>query len=116
MVDEQDTPGWNFYKRHLQYFFDKDIEGLVSNDYTEDAELLAGEFAVKGQDALRQVFTGYLQMVGDFTLRSTDKFMETDDAIILEATLDTANTGERKVYDAFVMRDGKIAYHFTGVR
>ena len=116
MAEERDTPGWNFYQRHLQYFFDKDIEGLVTNDYTEDAELLAGEFAVKGRDALRQVFTGYLDIIGEFTVRSTEKFMESYDAIILEATLDTEKTGERKVYDAFVMRDGKISHHFTGVR
>ena len=115
-ITDLDTPGWKFYMNHLQYFFNKDIDGLVANDYTPDAELLAGEFAVKGTDALREVFTGYLQMVGDFTLRNTSKFMETDDAIILEATMDTANTGERKVYDCFVMRDGKISHHFTGVR
>ena len=115
-IEPRDTPGWKFYMNHLKYFFDGDIDGLVKNDYTEDAELLAGEFAVKGTDALREVFTGYLQMVGPFTLRTTDKFFETDDAIILEATMDTQNTGERKVYDAFVMRDGKISHHFTGVR
>ena len=55
-------------------------------------------------------------MIGDFTLRSTDNFHESEDAIILEATMDTEKTGERKVYDCFVMRDGKISHHFTGVR
>ena len=70
--------------------------------------VLAGEFGVKGHDQLRQLFTGYLDMIGDFTLRSTDKFHESEDAIILEATLDTEKTGERKVYDCFVMRDGVV--------
>ena len=87
----------------------RDIDGLVANDYTEDAEVLAGEFHVKGRDQLKQLFTGYLDMIGDFTLRSTDKFHESEDAIILEATMDTEKTGERKVYDCFVMRDGKMA-------
>jgi ketosteroid isomerase-like protein len=113
---QKDSPGYRFYMRHLDYFFNKDVEGLVANDYTEDAQVLAGEFAVKGPEALKQLFTGYLDMIGDFKLRSTEKFCESDDAIILEATLDTEKTGERKVYDCFVMRDGKIAYHFTGVR
>jgi hypothetical protein len=115
-IDNLDTPGFKFYKKHLQYFFDKDVEGLVNNDYTPDAQVLAGEFAVQGTEALKQLFTGYLDMIGNFTLRSTDKFCESGDAIILEAILDTEKTGERKVYDCFVMRDGKIAYHFTGVR
>jgi hypothetical protein len=115
-IDNLDSPDWKFYMKHLQYFFDKDVEGLVANDYAEDAQVLAGEFAVKGTEALKQLFTGYLDMIGDFTLRQTDKFCESDDAIILEAILDTEKTGERKVYDCFVMRNGKIAYHFTGVR
>jgi hypothetical protein len=115
-IENLDTPGWKFYMNHLQYFFNKDIDGLVANDYTPDATVIAGEFAVKGTEAMKELFTGYLGMVGDFTLRETTKFQETDDAIILEATMDTANTGERKVYDCFVMRDGKISHHFTGVR
>jgi hypothetical protein len=55
-------------------------------------------------------------MVGPFTVRSTDKFNTIDDAIMLEAILDTTNAGERKVWDAFIMRDGKISHHITGVR
>lgn len=115
-MEDLDTPYFRFYKRHIQYFLDKDIDGLVANDYTEDAQVIAGEFHVQGSEALKQLFTGYLDMIGGFTLRSTDKFHESDDAIILEATMDTEKAGERKVYDCFVMRDGKIAYHFTGVR
>ena len=86
-MEELDTPGWRFYKKHIQFFLDKDVDGLlVANDYTEDAEVMAGEFHVKGRAALHDLFTGYLDMIGDFTLRSTDKFRESDDAIILEAT------------------------------
>ena len=35
--------------------------------------------------------------------------------VFLEATV-TTNLGQVQVYDAFVMRDGKVAYHFTGVK
>ena len=45
-MEDLDTPYFHFYKRHIQYFLDKDIDGLVANDYTEDAEVLAGEFHV----------------------------------------------------------------------
>ncbi|MDQ1357388.1 MAG: hypothetical protein QOF20_2872 [Acidimicrobiaceae bacterium] len=113
---DQESPQWKFYVKHVQWFLDGDVEGLVENDYTDDAVLLAGEFSVKGHDALKAAFTQYLEMVGPFTVRSTDKFNTIDDAIMLEAILDTTNAGERKVWDAFIMRDGKISHHITGVR
>lgn len=116
MEEERDTPGWKFYTRHLDYFFKKDVDGLVANDYTEDAKLVAFPFTVQGREALKGAFRQYLDMVGDITLLSTDNFTESDDTIFLEATMNTSKTGERKVYDVFVMRDGKIRYHFTGVR
>jgi hypothetical protein len=102
--------------RHLNYFYTKDVDGLVANDYMPDAELVTVDFAVKGSDALKQTFHAYLDMVGDIKLMSTDHFQETDDVIQLEATMDTSKAGIRRVYDVFVMKDGKIAYHITGVK
>ena len=110
------TPRWKFYKNHLNYFSNKDVEGLVKNDYNEDAVLAAPDFVVQGHAALREIFKGYLEMIGDMTLKTTDKFVETENSIYLEATLQTSNLGERKVTDAFVLKDGKISYHFTGVK
>ena len=116
MSEERDTAGWKFYQKHLNFFYTRDIEGLVQSDYHEDAELVTVDWSARGRDALRQIFTGYLEMIGDFKVRTTEKFHETDDAIMLEATMDTQKAGERKVYDIFVMRAGKITHHFTGVR
>lgn len=110
------TPGWKFYERHLNYFYTKDVDGLVENDYNEDAALMTHDFNAKGREALRKVFHNYIETLGDIKLKSTDKFAETEDTIFLEATLETSKLGERKVYDAFVLKNGKISYHFTGVR
>lgn len=110
------SPLWRFYKRHLGFFYAKDVDGLVANDYTEDAVLSAPDFTVQGHAALKQIFSGYVEMIGDIRLKSTDKFTETANAVQLEATLQTSRAGERKVYDIFVMRDGKISQHFTGVK
>jgi hypothetical protein len=110
------TAGWKFYQKHLQFFYNKDIEGLLASDYTEDAQLISVDFAVRGYDAMRQIFHAYLDMMGDFTVKSTDQFIETDDTILLEATIDSPNVGIRKVYDVFIMRNGKISHHITGVR
>jgi len=48
-------------------------------------------------------------------VKSTGRFVEAGDAILLEAHVQTS-LGEFAVYDAFVLRDGKIGYHFTGVK
>jgi hypothetical protein len=111
-----DTPGWKFYQKHLSFFYTKDVEGLLANDYTPDAQLISYDFAVRGHDAMRPIFTAYLEMLGDFTVKTTERFTETEDAILLEATLAGPKFGERKVYDVFVFRDGKASYHFTGTR
>lgn len=115
-VEPRDTPGFKFYEKHLNFFLTKDVNGLVKNDYNEDAVLVSFDFTVKGHKALEEVFNGYLDMIGDFKLKSTDNFTETEDTIFLEATLETSKLGERKVYDVFVMKNGKISYHFTGVK
>lgn len=115
-MEKRDTAGWKFYEKHLSYFFNKDVDGLVANDYNDDAVLVAFPFTVRGREGLKKVFTDYIEMIGDMSLTSTDNFTETEDSIFLEATMQTSRAGERKVYDVFVMRNGKISYHFTGVR
>lgn len=112
----EDTPGKKFYEKHLGYFYAKDVDGLVENDYNEDAVLISFDFTVQGHEALKEIFRGYIDMIGDMKVKSTDNFTETEDIIFLEATLETSKLGERKVYDVFMMRDGKISYHITGVR
>lgn len=113
---ERDTPGWKFFIKHLDFFINKDVDGLLASDYTDDALVTSYDFAIRGKENLKVLFTQYLEMVGDITLKSTEHWRETEDSILIEATMDTSRAGERKVYDCFVMRDGKIAYHFTGLR
>jgi hypothetical protein len=43
-----------------------------------------------------------------------DKFVETGDTILFEATV-RSQLGEARVYDALVLSEGKIDYHFAGV-
>ena len=54
------------------------------------------------------------QKLSPLVVKSTDKFTSTGDSIFLEATVESA-MGQARVYDAFVLRDGKITHHFTGV-
>lgn len=113
-MTESRTRGRELYDRQIQFLLDKDVDGLVETNYAPDAELISFQTVVKGRDALRTYFRGYVEMLGDLVVESTDKFAETDDAIFFEATVRSA-LGRVRVYDAWVLRDGQITHHFTGV-
>lgn len=104
-----------FYERQLEFLGAKDIEGLIANQYTDDAELLSFTNHIVGAPALVEYFKGYIAQLGYIKLISTDQYTETDNAMFFEATMEVAG-GIAQVYDVFVLRDGKIAHHFTGLR
>ena len=108
------THGQRFYAEQLEYLQQKNVDGLIENQYAPDAELLGFDFQVKGHEALRKHFHTYLEMLGKITVLSTDKFTETEDSIMFEATVETQR-GTFRVYDAFVLENGKAIHHFTGV-
>lgn len=110
-----DTPGKEFYERQVKHLLAGDAEGLVENNYLEEAVLVSPAFLVKGKPALREHFRNYLRWVQIKEVLSTDAFVETENSVLFEATVQS-NHGVVKVYDAFVLKDGKINYHFTGVR
>jgi hypothetical protein len=106
--------GREFYDRQVAYLEADDADGVVENQYHPDAVLVAFDFTIRGRDALREHFRGYLDHLGGLRVKSTDKFTETEDAIFFEATAVTG-LGEAKVYDVFMLRDGKATHHFTGI-
>lgn len=110
------SPGRQFLDEQLEYLGAKDVDSLIDNHYKDDALLVGFDFTVRGQEALREHFRNYLQTLGDLKLISLDKFTETGDTIFLEATMETSNLGVAQVYDAFVLDDGKVTYHFTGLK
>lgn len=109
------TPGRQLYEKQLDYIFAKDVEGLINNHYNEDAVLIGFDIVVKGRAALKDYFHVYLEKLGHLEVKSTDKFQETEDTVFLEAQV-VSNLGPAVVYDAWVLKDGKISYHFTGVK
>ncbi|MBK8032942.1 MAG: nuclear transport factor 2 family protein [Anaerolineae bacterium] len=103
-----------FYERQIEFLANNDAVGLIANQYTEDAELLSFTNHIVGAPALVEYFKGYIANLGYIKLISTDKYTEGDSSIFFEATVETAG-GIARVYDVFVLRDGKIAHHFTGL-
>jgi hypothetical protein len=110
----ENTAGRAFYNRQVAFLEANDVPGLIASQYAPDAELVGFDLHVKGTEALITHFTGYLAHLGSLKLISTDKFMETDNAIMFEATVKVA-AGVARVYDVFVLQDGKAIHHFTGM-
>ncbi len=109
------TPGKAFYDRQIVFLEANDVEGLIHTQYAADAELVGFDLKVIGTAALITHFTNYLAQMGSIKLISTDKFMETEDTIMFEATVKVP-AGTARVYDSFVLlKNGKAAYHFTGL-
>lgn len=109
-----ETPGRAFYDRQIAYLQAGDIDGLIANQYTADAVLVLFDRTIRGKAALHAHFVGYLAMLGSLKLKSTDKFAETEDSIFFEATMLTAHN-QARVYDVFMLRDGKATHHFSGL-
>lgn len=55
------THGQRFYAEQLEYLQQKNVDGLIENQYAPDAELLGFDFQVKGHEALRKHFHTYLE-------------------------------------------------------
>jgi ketosteroid isomerase-like protein len=107
------TPGKQFYARQIAALESYDLEAIM-DQYHDDAVLVNFDKTVRGKQALREHFTGYLAMLGSLKVLSTDRWTETPEAIYFEATVRTAG-GEAKVYDVFMLRDGRATYHFSGM-
>ena len=107
------TPGKAFYQRQIAALEARDL-GTLLTQYHADATIVGFDFTVKGHVAIRKHFAGYLERLGTLKLKSTEKFTETEDAIFFEATV-TSQLGEARVYDVFLLREGKATHHFTGL-
>jgi hypothetical protein len=109
----EDTLGRAFYQRQIAALEARDLNALLAQ-YHPDATMVALDFVVKGHVAIKEHFESYLERLGTLKLKSTDKFTETEDAIFFEATI-VSELGEARVYDVFMLRDGKATHHFSGV-
>ena len=107
------TPGRKFYEEHLAYINAKDFDGLIDHHYNDDATFTSFFGSLQGREALRDHFRNYLGSLGNLRVR-LDKLTETENTLLLETTV-TTDAGTIRTYDAFVLRNGKIAFQFYGV-
>jgi hypothetical protein len=106
--------GKKFYLEQLQFLKENKTDELIDAHYHDDAVLVSFTATVRGKKALKLHFRAYMQNLSPLVVKSTEKFTSTEDSIFLEATVESA-MGQASVCDAFVLRDGNITHHFTGV-
>ncbi|HKA10728.1 MAG TPA: nuclear transport factor 2 family protein [Candidatus Dormibacteraeota bacterium] len=103
-----------FVDDQVELLRQRNVDGLLERHYHPDALLVTQQVSVRGHIALRAYFTQYVAALGDFEVNSIDLLSATDDAFLFEATV-TSSLGRARVYDAFVLRDGRATHHFAGV-
>jgi hypothetical protein len=109
------TPGHKFYDEQLAYLAANNTDALVDSHYAADGSIIAFDYIITGTDALKRHFRNYMERLGYIKLISTDKFTETADSLFFESTVET-KLGVVRVYDAFVLKNGKATHHFTGLK
>jgi hypothetical protein len=107
--------GRRFYDEQIALLQQNNADELIERHYHSDAVLGTFQGIVRGQEALRQHFRGYMAKLGKLTVRSLDQFAETEDSLFFEAAVETA-LGVARVYDAFVLKQGRATHHFTGLK
>ena len=110
-----DTAGKRLYDQQVRCLLAADADRLVRENYHPDATVQSFAWTVTGHDALRAHFANYMRAVRILEVTSTDAFTETPDSVSFEATLRT-DGGVVRVYDVLMLRNGRIAFHFTGTR
>ena len=114
------TPGRKFFDEHMKYIDAKDVDGMIDDQYTEDAVLFSPfdvlddakpPHVVRGRAALKAFFQKYLTYQGSINVEELSNFSETESSIFFQAIF-TSNTGRWVVGDAWNMRNGQIAIHY----
>jgi ketosteroid isomerase-like protein len=114
MANIDEAAGRAFYDEQIRLLQERDIDTLIDTHYAPDAVLISFEKVVRGRDALKEHFRGYVEMLGHLDVLSTDDFVYTGDGLFFTATVDT-QMGQARVYDTWTLVDGLITHHFTGM-
>jgi hypothetical protein len=115
------TPGRKFFDEHMKYIYANDIDGMIDDQYTQDAVLFSPfdvvpgtkpPHVIKGNTALKEFFHTYIAWQGSINVEELSNFSETENSIFFQAIF-TSKTGRWAVGDAWHMTDGKIDTHYS---
>ncbi len=120
MATTPTTPGRKFFDEHMAYIYANKINEMIDDQYAQDAVLISPfnvletppPHIVRGNAALKAFFRTYIDYQGAIEVEELSNFAETPDSIFFQAIF-TSKTGRWIVGDAWHMRDGKIAVHYS---
>ena len=94
--------------QHLKSFCNNDLDGILS-DYSSDAVLFTPGSPLKGTDAIKRFFQGFLSEFAKpgASFSMGEQCVEGDYAYILW-TAETADNSYEAATDTFIVRNGKI--------
>jgi hypothetical protein len=103
-----------FYHKYIKCLLFNDVDSLIENHYNQEAVLIGSNFTIRGHQTLRKYFHNYLNHLSYLKLEATNNFTYFENAIFLRFTV-IHKQSELKAYDIWVLENGKIDRHFTGV-
>ncbi len=105
----------DFFNRRMEFLATGDIDALVAQ-YASDAEIVRFLGVTRGHGEIRAYLVGFLAAHQSYKLVSLDQIQHSDDALIWEATVETA-AGPIQVYDVFLFDgNGKVSREFPGIQ
>jgi hypothetical protein len=113
------SPGQKFFQEHMGYLMSGDLEGLLKNQYTEDAILITPfdildvppPHIIHAGPVMVDFFRKWLDYHGEMTIDSLYDFAELDDSISFQALI-TSQTGKWVLGEAWHLDGGKIDRHY----
>lgn len=106
--------GKEFLERQMAYLARGDIDGLMRDQYHEDAEMVTFEFTLKGREAIKKYMgeTEPAQAGRIYGIELTS-FAESDDCIMFTAIVNSEKMGPFVARDTLYMKEGKILRHIA---
>jgi hypothetical protein len=109
-----DVAGRELFDQRMELLKNGDVDGALEM-YADDAEVIRFLGVARGKAEIGAYLTGYLAASGRFELISLDQFLEADNVVLWEATVDTA-VGAAQIYDVVILDDaGLIKREFPGL-
>jgi hypothetical protein len=105
------SSGRAFHQKYLAALQAGNLEDLLSL-YHPDAILLSSGAAFNGVLGIAEFFRSRFGGVGSFKAAPSGEPVEGPDSLACETSLEKAGAHAR-IFDGFVLRDGRATYHFT---
>jgi hypothetical protein len=114
-----DSPGQQFFQKHMGYLMSGDLHTMLQDQYAEDAILITPfdildvppPHIIHAGPAMEDFFRKWLDYHGAMTLDSLYDFAELDDSISFQALI-TSQTGKWVLGEAWHLANGKIDRHY----